>query len=245
MGGSAVSATGRIKVLSEPLQPPKGTQYPEGSTLRVVERTKRAENDFYETPAWCIDAVINRLQEGAAPLFNEKTLVVDAGSGTGVIAARLAARFPEIEIIGVEKDANLIAAARARNLRAAEFTCADFGQWTPEIGSPDVVIMNPPYSQALQFVSHALKTVRRGGTVCALLRLNWLAGKGRREFHQRYPSDVYVLTKRPSFTGRGTDATDYAWFVWGPERGNRWWTLGQEDKARAARKTPKTQARNG
>jgi len=25
---------------------------------------------------------------------------------------------------------------------------------------------------------------------------------------------MFVLSKRPSFTGKGTDATDYAWFVW-------------------------------
>ena len=30
-------------------------------------------------------------------------------------------------------------------------------------------------------------------------------------------SGLYTLHKRPSFTGRGTDATSYSWFVW--ERG--------------------------
>lgn len=49
---------------------------------------------------------------------------------------------------------------------------------------------------------------------------------GRRaDFHRRHPSDVFVLPRRPSFTGGGTDATEYAWFVWGPGRGNRWYVL--------------------
>ena len=28
------------------------------------------------------------------------------------------------------------------------------------------------------------------------------------------PTALHVLSKRPSFTGKGTDATDYAWYVW-------------------------------
>lgn len=31
---------------------------------------------------------------------------------------------------------------------------------------------------------------------------------------QRHTPDVYVLPQRPSFTGKGTDSTSYAWFVW-------------------------------
>lgn len=218
-----MSATGRIKVLSEPLQPPVGTSYPEGSTLRVVERTKRAKGDFYETPAWCVDAILPQLPEGVV-------FAVDAGSGNGAIAARLAAKFPDLEIVGIEKSAELVDEARARQLRNAEFVQANFEEWSSELGAPDMIVMNPPYSRAIEFVQRALATVKRGGTVAVLLRLNWLASKSRREFHRKHPSDIYVLTKRPSFTGRGTDATDYAWFLFGPERGNRWYPLNFEEK---------------
>ena len=31
---------------------------------------------------------------------------------------------------------------------------------------------------------------------------------------QNSPTSLFVLSKRPSFTGKGTDATDYAWYVW-------------------------------
>lgn len=223
-----MSATGRIKVLSEPLQPPVGMSYPEGSTLRVVERTKRAKGDFYETPAWCIDAIIPQLPAGAV-------FAVDAGSGNGAIAARLAAKYPELEIVGVEKSEELVSAARARGLHNAEFVQANFEDWYSELGAPDMIVMNPPYSRAIEFVTRALATVKRGGTVAVLLRLNWLASKSRREFHRKHPSDIYVLTKRPSFTGRGTDATDYAWFVFGPDRGNRWFPLNFEERKKVTR----------
>ena len=48
-----------------------------------------------------------------------------------------------------------------------------------------------------------------------LLRLNYLGSITRHDWWKEYsPTSLYVLSKRPSFTGKGTDATDYAWFVW-------------------------------
>ena len=87
--------------------------------------------------------------------------------------------------------------------------------------------MNPPYAGAYEFITRSLSEVAPvNGTVAALLRLNWLGSKKRAAFHKLAPSDVYVLSKRPSFGGSsGTDATEYAWFVWGPGRGNRWFIL--------------------
>jgi hypothetical protein len=88
----------------------------------------------------------------------------------------------------------------------------------------DVIIMNPPYKLAMEFVEHAIESA--GVTVC-LLRLAFLASQKRAAFWREHPADVYVLPKRPSFTGGGTDSTDYAWFVWSPlqEAGNRWFIL--------------------
>jgi len=76
----------------------------------------------------------------------------------------------------------------------------------------DVVITNPPFNQALDFVKGAMKD---GKIVVMLLRLNWLASQKRNRFLREHTPSVYVLPRRPSFTGGGTDATDYAWFVWG------------------------------
>ena len=37
------------------------------------------------------------------------------------------------------------------------------------------------------------------------------------------PADLYPLASRPSFTPDGkTDSAAYAWLVWGPGRGGRW-----------------------
>ena len=233
-----MSATGRIKVLSDPLPPPAGCEYPEGSTLRVVERRKRAKGDFYETPAWCVDAIIPHLP------FDTATFVVDAGAGNGAISAAISSRFKSLEVLGVEKNPELVEQARARGLYAAEFVEGDFEKWSPN-AAPEIVIMNPPFSRALEFVQRGLHVVKRGGIVCALLRLSFLASKSRREFLKKHRPDVYVLTKRPSFTGGGTDATDYAWFQWHVNTTGHLFFLNHDDKAkrrpRAPRKTPATQ----
>jgi hypothetical protein len=86
--------------------------------------------------------------------------------------------------------------------------------------------MNPPYSQAKAFVQRAIsEAAPNRGTVAALLRLAFMEGQARAEFHKWNPSDVFVLKKRPSFAGGRTDSCAYAWFVWGPGRGGRWQVL--------------------
>lgn len=202
-------------------------------------KSKRAKGDFYQTPAWVVDAIVGHLPIPA------EAVILDAGAGNGAIAARLAEIYPKAEIVGIEKNAELVAKARERNLFSAEFVEADFlkgeGAWT--ISAPDLIIMNPPFSRAFEFIARARELVKRGGTVCALLRVNVVAGKCRAEFHRKHPSNMHVLSKRPSFTGGGrTDATEYGWFVWGPGDHGRWSVLTHTDKSRrrprAARANP-------
>jgi hypothetical protein len=84
----------------------------------------------------------------------------------------------------------------------------------------DVIITNPPFYLAEEFVRKALKHATH---VAMLLRLAFLESRKREAFHKENPSDVFVLSRRPSFMANGaTDNSAYAWFVWGPGRGGRW-----------------------
>jgi hypothetical protein len=74
----------------------------------------------------------------------------------------------------------------------------------------------------MEFIERALREAPEDADVAFLLRLNFLGSQRRAAFHRSFPSDVYVLPRRPSFTGGGTDATEYCWMVWGAERGGRW-----------------------
>lgn len=77
------------------------------------------------------------------------------------------------------------------------------------------ILTNPPFSLAMEFCNKAISSATH---VFMLLRLNFLASKKRREwFKEHEPDCLFVLSERPSFTEDGkTDATDYAWFYWGP-----------------------------
>ena len=76
------------------------------------------------------------------------------------------------------------------------------------------ILTNPPFSLAQEFCHHALK---HSTHVFMLLRLNFLGSLKRKQWWiQHEPSALFVLSQRPSFTDGSTDATDYAWFYWGP-----------------------------
>jgi len=78
----------------------------------------------------------------------------------------------------------------------------------------DLVITNPPFAVAQEFVEQALKVSR--GYVVMLLRLNFLGSAKRLElFQRRMPERIYVHHKRMSFTPDGkADSTEYMHAVW-------------------------------
>ena len=76
----------------------------------------------------------------------------------------------------------------------------------------DLILTNPPFSLAKELIDHSLALSQ---TCIMLLRINYLGSIGRHEWwKENTPTALHVLSKRPSFTGKGTDATDYAWYVW-------------------------------
>lgn len=79
----------------------------------------------------------------------------------------------------------------------------------------DVIIGNPPYSLAKEFVEKSLNCLKDDGVLIFLLRTAFLESKSRYEFWQKNPlSGLYTLSKRPSFINGRTDACSYSWFVW-------------------------------
>lgn len=79
----------------------------------------------------------------------------------------------------------------------------------------DVIIGNPPYNKAKEFVEKSLSLLNDEGVLIFLLRTAFLESKSRYDFWQENPlSKLYTLSKRPSFVGNKTDATSYSWFIW-------------------------------
>lgn len=172
------------------------------STNRGAER---APNDLYVTPAWCVEAVLPLLPMGGS--------ILDPCCGTGAILDVVRERIDSPEYAyGYDLVTHPGVDLRQRDALSVE-------GWQ----RPDLVITNPPYSLAEAFVERAIaETAPHGGTVAMLLRLAFLASRKRVALLRAHPPDVHVLSRRPSFTGGGTDSADYAWFVFGPGRGGRW-----------------------
>lgn len=166
----------------------------------------RKAYDFYATP---IDVTEKFLRKYGIHNLTGNILEPSAGNGNIIKALRkvgLSNTVSAIEIREEEKE----------NLKKVADTVilGNFLEMDNSI-KYDVVIGNPPYSQAKEFVEKALTLTTEKGVVIMLLRTAFLESRARYEFWQNNPpTGLYVLSRRPSFTGKGTDATSYAWFVW-------------------------------
>jgi predicted RNA methylase len=161
--------------------------------------------DFYPTPPW----VVHRLLEAVPYLRGSKHRWLEAGAGRGAIIDAATDVGYNAEWTAVEQDASCIESLR--QIPNVQVIAEDF-LGTKFRKKFTACIMNPPYRQAAEFIEHALGC---SDQVFALLRLNYLGSTKRAGFLRTNMPDVYVLPQRPSFTGSGTDATEYAWMRWG------------------------------
>lgn len=77
----------------------------------------------------------------------------------------------------------------------------------------ECILTNPPFSLAQEFVDWARSHAKE---VFMLLPLGFLGTQKRAEWWKvNEPQALFVLSKRPSFTGGPTDSAEYAWFYWG------------------------------
>jgi hypothetical protein len=79
----------------------------------------------------------------------------------------------------------------------------------------DIIISNPPFYLAEEFIKKSLELTEFGGYVIMLLRLNFFGSKKRKPiFEKTMPHSCYVHHKRISFMNGATDSIEYAHFVW-------------------------------
>ena len=161
----------------------------------------RNESDFYPTPLWCAELILRRIRMPSGSRWLEPC------SGDGVLVSAIRATDPLARISTMDSRPECEQQTMAAG--ANSFACMDaLGEkWVPH----DAVFMNPPFSRATEFVKSALAS--SSDVVICLERIAWLCTWGKRD--GRMPS-LFVLPNRPSFIGSGrTDASEYAWMVWG------------------------------
>jgi hypothetical protein len=192
-----------------------------------VTRARNAD-DFYATPAWATRAILR------AAFPNAPSRILDPAAGDGAILAVAREMMPETRLAAFEtNDTPERREAGLRRARLASVTDGGHVVFRDSLATPpwrdvdgqrfDLILANPPFSLAMDFLERSLAEVEAGGEVAFLLRLAFLASMKRAAFHRGHPCDIYILPKRPSFTPDGkTDSADYAWFVYGPGHAGAW-----------------------
>lgn len=166
----------------------------------------RRPDDYYATPPWCTRAILHHLRKSAH--------VLDPCAGDGAILRTVYEEWwPQDVALLRGFEINWERAEMSKSLQVDALKIP-WHHPDDELDKPGLILTNPPYYLSMEFVDKALKEVSPTGTVAMLLRLAWLSSQKRAPWLRKHTPSIYVLPKRPSFTGSGTDSTDYAWFVW-------------------------------
>lgn len=163
-------------------------------------------DDFYVTPPWCVDRLLEVWHPPGGLWF-------EPGAGDGSIIRAVSRRRTDVnwlaceirpqEINGLLNIGPHVAAIATDFLGPFPWPDADIG----------VVIGNPPFSLAMEFVLRAREVARRAD-ICFLLRTNFSGSEARADFMRTNAPDLLSLPNRPSFVGGKTDSIEYSWFVW-------------------------------
>jgi len=192
----------------------KNLETMEALMSRTAKKMDRVEGDQYQTPVSAVEPILPYIDFTKVNSFLEPC--VGEGSILNTVSPLL------------KKTCEIFTADVINN--------SDY--FKTKFAAIDLIITNPPFSQALPFLE---KSICEAKTVIYLLRLNFLASQKRKEFWNKYtPNYLFVLSRRPCFVwtcktpgckskysvgnrvcdkcggkvGPGTDATEYAWFVW-------------------------------
>ena len=161
---------------------------------------KVAPHEFYPTPKKATQAILGELDPLWMRMDASKRIYV--GRKWGEPCAGDSSIIAELIGMGVEPSS-----IEWAELREGKDYLKD-----GLTGQVSAIITNPPFSLATQFIDRSLE---EADFVAYLLRLNFWGSRKRKDWWQgKEPTHQFTLSERPSFTGKGTDATEYAWFVW-------------------------------
>lgn len=162
----------------------------------------RDPDDHYATPPWATRAILRLLPRTPGP-------VLEPGCGAGNILDVL--RDSGRDVVGIELNAKRAHEARVRGHRVwegnfllgysiprrifEEHLCT----FDPALQKFPLIVGNPPYSLAREFVDRSRELLAPGGTIAFLLRMGFAESIERAQWHRDHPADLKILPKRPSF----------------------------------------------
>ncbi len=189
--------------------------------MRIELAPMRIPNDNYPTPEPLAEWIVDRVLDMHPRPFSEISMIEPACGDTAPFAR--AAIRAGVESVYATDIRSVVDSVRSLDkgdmLQIADrtdFLDTDAYNNTncPE-STFQAIVTNPPYRLALPFVEQCLDLLSSDGIATFLLRLGFLATLSRRELYDRRPPyEIIVLQRRPSFTGKGTDGTEYGFFIW-------------------------------
>lgn len=185
--------------------------------------TERAKDDFYQSSPEianalfeCVKAGIKRNELYAEGL--EETVIIDSSVGTGTLLEPF--RYKCWSLIGYD-----IADRGYKFVRVKDWLTVQPFDETKETWfyrHPKIIVQNPPFKLALEFVQHGLELLNKGELLFSLHRIQFL--ETRERFAKLYgnkqkPKYVFVFANRvtcvaPDVPNKGQGAMCYAWFMW-------------------------------
>src|SRR4030042_2874160 len=178
---------------------------------RTKSNKGRSPRDLYITPPELADAAFRKLRidEEFSNKFPLATL--DAGCGKGVWGAAMNGLLSYV--LGIDIMPTVKPGLYYDDVYAMDYLSLNV---IPEF---DLVIGNPPYSLAEEFIRHSFDLLEDNGYIYFLLRLSFLEGitRGKGLFKEFPIKRVYVCSRRPSFFSTNgkhtTDTLAYAMFL--------------------------------
>src|SRR6185436_16791253 len=126
------------------------------------ERLDKSGNDYYGTPHWCVDRFLEKIQLPSG-------LWVEPGAGKGNIIRAVNSIRNDIDWIAIERDRELVPAGD--NIISLLYDDFLTGKVIPS-DEVKVVIGNPPYNQAIDFILQS-RGLYQNAYICFLLRINF------------------------------------------------------------------------
>lgn len=167
---------------------------------------QRSPADFYRTPAWCVDRLMEAIDLPSGP--EAWWLEPCAGEGDIIRAVNGYSPSPNWSVAEIREECRPALEALTNRVRIVDVL--EGPQWR----SFDVAITNPPFSIAMEVLEGMQKWADH---VIILERLNFLGTEKRARVFRGCMPDIYVIPDRVSFTENGkADSIEYAWFHWGP-----------------------------
>jgi hypothetical protein len=184
----------------------------------------RHVSDYYVTPKHHVNLFLDAFAKEIGYDFKDKYILDPACGGDDIndptYTKLLLERGSRVTAIDIREDAKSTIVGNFLELE--------------DIGRKhfDMVITNPPFALAMEFIQKGLEYVEDGGYVIMLLRLNFYGSKKRKPFFDEHmPKYTFMHHKRMSFLPQdvimtdkngkevihkkgSTDSIEYAHFVW-------------------------------